>query len=38
MEMSMKMVVFWVVVPYSLVDIYYTFRGAYSLHHQNDEC
>jgi hypothetical protein len=33
---SMKMAVFWVVVPYSLVEIYHRFRGPCCLHHQHD--
>jgi hypothetical protein len=31
---SMKMAVFWVAVPCSLVDIYQRFRGTYCLHHR----
>jgi hypothetical protein len=31
---SMKMVVFWDVAPFSLVEIYRRFRGSYCLHHQ----
>jgi hypothetical protein len=34
---SVKMAVFWVVVPYSLVDIYQHLRGACCLHHQADD-
>jgi hypothetical protein len=34
---SMKMTVFWDVVPYSLIEIYRRFRGAYCLHHQGDD-
>jgi hypothetical protein len=37
MVMSMKMVVFWDVAPCSLVDTDPHFRGAYCLHHQDDE-
>jgi hypothetical protein len=33
----MKMAVFWVVVPCSLVEVYQHFRGACCLHHQGDE-
>jgi hypothetical protein len=33
---SMKMTVFWDVVPCSLVEVYQCFRGAYYLH-QGDE-
>jgi hypothetical protein len=32
--MSMKMAVFWVTVPCSLVEIDRRFRGAYSFHHR----
>jgi hypothetical protein len=32
----MKMAVFWVVAPYSLVEVYQRFRGACCLHHQGD--
>jgi hypothetical protein len=31
MATSMKMAVFWVIVPCSLVEVYWHFRGAYSL-------
>jgi hypothetical protein len=33
---SMKMAVFRVVAPYSLVEVYSRFRGAYCHHHQGD--
>jgi hypothetical protein len=33
---SMKMNVFWVVAPCSLVEVYRRFRGACCLHHQGD--
>jgi hypothetical protein len=33
---SVKMAVFWVVPPSSMVDVYRPFRGAFSLH-QGDE-
>jgi hypothetical protein len=33
---SMKMAVFWVIVPCSLVEVCHCFRGAYCLHHQGD--
>jgi hypothetical protein len=33
---NMKMAVFWVVAPCSLVEIYRPFRGACCLHHQDD--
>jgi hypothetical protein len=33
---SMKMVVFWVVAPCSLVNLYRRFRGSCCLHHQGD--
>jgi hypothetical protein len=33
----LKMAVFWVVAPCSLVEVYRPFRGAYCLHHQGDE-
>jgi hypothetical protein len=38
MAMSMKVAVVWVIVPFILVGIDHSFRGAYCLHHQNDEC
>jgi hypothetical protein len=34
---SMKMAVFSVVAPCSLVEVYQRFRGAFCLHHQGDE-
>jgi hypothetical protein len=34
---SMKIAVFWVVAPCSLVEIYQRFRGPSCLHHQGDE-
>lgn len=34
---SLKLTVFWIVVPYSLVEIYQHFRGADFLHHKADE-
>jgi hypothetical protein len=33
---TMKMAVFWVVVPCRLVWVYRRFRGLYCLHHQDD--
>jgi hypothetical protein len=33
---SMKITVFWDVAPYSLVEVYRRFKGAYCLHHQGD--
>jgi hypothetical protein len=33
---SMKMAVFWVVAPYSLVEVYQHFRGPCCLHHQGN--
>jgi hypothetical protein len=33
---SMKMTVFWVVAPCSLVEVYRRFRGASCFHHQGD--
>jgi hypothetical protein len=33
---SMKMDVFWVVAPCSLVEVYQCFRGTRCLHHQDD--
>jgi hypothetical protein len=33
----MKMAVFWVVAPCSLVGVYQRFRGPCSLHHQGDD-
>jgi hypothetical protein len=32
----MKMAVFWVVAPCSLVEVYQRFRGPCYLHHQSD--
>jgi hypothetical protein len=34
---SMKMVVFWLVALYSLVEVYQCFRGACWLHHQGND-
>jgi hypothetical protein len=34
---NMKMVVFWVVAPCSLVEVYRCFRSACCLHHQGDK-
>jgi hypothetical protein len=34
---STKVAVFWVVAPYSLVEVYQRFRGPCCLHHQGDE-
>jgi hypothetical protein len=34
---SMKKTVFWVVAPYSLVEVYLRFSGACCLHYQGDE-
>jgi hypothetical protein len=33
----MKTAVFWIVAPYSLVEVHGGFRGACCLHHQDDE-
>jgi hypothetical protein len=33
----LKMAVFWVVAPCSLVEVYQRFRGPCCLHHQGDE-
>jgi hypothetical protein len=33
---SMKIAVFWVVAPCSLVEVYQRFRGPCRLHHQGD--
>jgi hypothetical protein len=33
-NVTMKMAVFWVVAPYSLVEVYQRFRGTSCLHHQ----
>jgi hypothetical protein len=33
-EASMNMIVFWVIVPYSLVEVYWCFIGTFCLHHQ----
>jgi hypothetical protein len=32
----MKMVVFWVIVPCSVVEVFRRFRGACLLHHQGE--
>jgi hypothetical protein len=32
-----KMAVFWVVAPFSVVEVYRRFRGACCLHHQGDD-
>jgi hypothetical protein len=34
---STKMAVFWVVAPYSLVEVYQRFGGPCCLHHQGDD-
>jgi hypothetical protein len=34
---SMKMAVFWVVVPCSLLEVYQRFRSACCLHHRPDD-
>jgi hypothetical protein len=34
---SMKMAVFWVLVPCSLVELYRRFRGAFCLHHHRPD-
>jgi hypothetical protein len=34
---QVKMAVFWVVSPCSLVEVYRRFIGAYCLHHQDDD-
>jgi hypothetical protein len=34
---DMKMAVFWVVAPCSLVEVYQRFRGSCCLHHQGAE-
>jgi hypothetical protein len=36
MAASMKVTVFWVVAPCSLVEVLRRFRGAYRLHRQGD--
>jgi hypothetical protein len=36
MAVSTKMAVFWVVEPFSLVEVYQRFRGPCCLHHQGD--
>jgi hypothetical protein len=33
----MKMAVFWVVAPFTLVEVYQRLRGPCCLHHQGDE-
>jgi hypothetical protein len=33
-QQEMKMAVFWVVVPYILVEVYQCFKGPCCLHHQ----
>jgi hypothetical protein len=35
--LNVKMAVFWVVAPCSLVEFYQRFRGPCCLHHQGDE-
>jgi hypothetical protein len=35
---KVKMAVFWVVAPCSLVELYQRFRGPCCLHHQGDAC
>jgi hypothetical protein len=35
MAVGMKMIVLWVVVPYSIIEIDRHFRVAYFLHHQD---
>jgi hypothetical protein len=35
--LPMKMAVFWVVAPCSLVELYQRFRGPCCLHHQGDD-
>jgi hypothetical protein len=37
-SLALKMTVFRVVVPCSLVEDYHCFRGAYCLHHRGDYC
>jgi hypothetical protein len=37
MAVSSKMDVFWVVAPWSLVEVYQRFRGPCCLHHQGDQ-
>jgi hypothetical protein len=37
LNIAMKMAVFWVVAPCSLVEDYQHFRGACYLHHQDNE-
>jgi hypothetical protein len=34
--LKFNMAVFWVIAPYSLVEVYRRFRGACCLHHQGD--
>jgi hypothetical protein len=34
MNLYLKMTIFWDVAPYSLVEIYRRFRGAYCIHDQ----
>jgi hypothetical protein len=36
-RIATKMAVFWVVAPYSLVEVYQRFRRPCCLHHQGDE-
>jgi hypothetical protein len=38
LTLLMKIAVFWVVAPCSLVEVYQRFRGPCCLHHQGDEC
>jgi hypothetical protein len=37
MGAGMKMAVFWVVAPFSLVQVYRRFRGACCLHYQEED-
>jgi hypothetical protein len=37
LDSSMKMTVFWAIVPCCFVEVDWRFRGAYCLHHQGDK-
>jgi hypothetical protein len=37
MAANMKIIVFWDIAPYSLVEVDRRFRGVYCLHHQGDD-
>jgi hypothetical protein len=35
---TVKMAIFWVVAPCSVIEVYRRFRGACCLHHQGNHC